>query len=457
MNKNIDKMAKMDMRKLIIVMSIPAITSMLVQALYNVIDSMFLAQIGQEALTALSLAFPIQLLLVSVATGLSIGINSYVSRKIGEGDMKEAANAAEHGVVIAIAAWLVIVVLNYFLIERYVAIFTTDPLTFKYALQYLNIVVYGSIGFILSLVLISIQQATGEMVSSMKVQIVGALINIVLDPIMIFGWLIFPQLDVVGGALATVIGQVVSMLYALKVVHNNPLKLELKKLHVNFKMDKDIVKEILKVGLPSMLFQGLNALTVSSINYILVGLSVNGVAVYGAVSKTYAIIIMPVIGLTQGMMPVVGFNFGAKIKKRVIDAVKYSIIYTVCFMLLGSICFSLLAKPLMSLFSDNPELVAMGVTCTRIISLGFALLGCSVIIISAFQAFGVAWISLISSFSRQILLILPLAYFLGMHYGVVGVWSAFPLTEAISLIITGIFAYKIYHSQIAPKLVNLPV
>lgn len=448
-------MAKMDMKKLIVVMSLPAIISMLVQAMYNVVDSMFIAQIGEEALTALSIAFPVQLILVSVATGLAIGINSYVSRKIGEGNMAEAANAAEHGIVIAIIAWLVIIVLNYLFIGRFLEIFTTDPLTLKYTLQYVNIVVYGSIGFILSLVLISIQQATGDMVSSMKVQLSGALTNIILDPIMIFGWLLFPKLDVVGGALATVIGQMISLLYALKVVHNNPLKLDLKKLHVNFTIDKEIIKDILKVGLPSMFFQGLSAVMISGINFILIGLSANAVAAFGAVSKVYAIIIMPVVGLTQGMMPVVGFNYGAKNRDRVISAIKFSILYTVCFMLLGSLVFIIFARPMMSIFSDQPELVAMGVACTRSISLGFVLLGSSVILISAFQAFGIAWISLVSSFMRQIILLIPLAYLLSRSYGVNGVWAAFPITEILSLAVTVSIAVKVYRSQIKPSFISI--
>ncbi len=450
MNENIKRMAEMNIKKLIMVMSLPAIISMFVQGLYNVVDSMFIASIGKAALTAVSLAFPVQLVMISITVGLTIGVNSYVSRKLGEGKVEEAVATAEHGLVLGVVVWLLICVGSFFLLESFFKLFTNDELVIKYSMQYTNIVAYGSLGMILSMVMISIQQATGDMVSSMKIQLVGALVNLILDPIMIFGLFFCPRLDVVGGALATVIGQICSMLYAIWKLRNNPLKLKLSKLHVNFRLDRDIVKEVLRVGFPSMLLQGLAAIMVGSVNLILAGFSEIAVAAFGAFFKVNAIVIMPVVGLAQGMMPVVGYNFGARNNDRVKGAIKYSLIYVVIFMLTSSLLLNIFAEPLMRVFSDIPDLVNMGVSCMRIISWSFALLGITIILSSAFQAFGIAKLSLYASFLRQIVLLIPLAYLFSKLIGVTGVWVAFPVTEAVSLIFTIYYAVITYRRRVQP-------
>ncbi len=450
MNENIKRMAEMNMKKLIMVMSLPAIISMFVMALYNVVDSIFISKIGSNALTAVSLAFPVQLVMISIIVGLGIGINSYVSRKIGEGRLDVAAIAAEHGIILGLVVWLLLSVLNYLFIGKFYAQFSTDPEIIRYSLQYTNIVVYGSIGMIMSVILNQIQQATGDMINPMKTQILGAVTNIILDPIMIFGLLSFPRLNVVGGATATVIGQLISMIYALIKLKHNPLQLKLSKLHLNFRLDMDIIREILKVGIPSMFIEGLAAIMVGCINLILSGFSVFAVAAFGAFFKLNAIVIMPVIGLTQGMMPVVGYSFGAKNNDRIKGAIKYSMIYAIAFMLLGSTLLIVFARPIMEVFSSLPELIALGVSCTRIISLSFTLLGITVILSSAFQAFGIGQLSMYASFLRQIVLLIPLAYVLSRMIGVTGVWMAFPLTEALSLLFTITYALKIYRSRVKP-------
>ncbi len=450
MNENIKRMAEMNIKKLIMVMSLPAIISMFVQALYNVVDSMFIASIGKAALTAVSLAFPVQIVMISVIVGLTIGVNSYVSRKLGEGKVEEAVATAEHGLVLAVVVWLLVCLGSTFLLKPFFTLFTRDPMVLKYSMQYTSVVAYGSLGMFLSMVMISIQQATGDMISSMKIQLVGAVVNLILDPIMIFGLFFCPRLDVVGGALATVIGQMCSMLYAIWKLRNNPLKLKLSKLHVNFRLDRDIVKEVLRVGFPSMLLQGLAAIMVGSVNLILAGFSEIAVAAFGAFFKVNAIVIMPVIGLTQGMMPVVGYNFGARNNDRVKGAIKYSLIYVVIFMLACSLLLHIFAEPLMRVFSDIPDLVSMGMSCMRIISLSFALLGITIILSSAFQAFGIAKLSLYASFLRQIVLLIPLAYLFSKLIGVTGVWVAFPVTEAVSLIFTIYYAVITYRRRVQP-------
>ena len=450
MNKNIKRMAEMDMKKLIMVMSMPAIISMFVQAMYNVVDSAFIANINNEALTAVSLVFPMQMIMISIAVGLTVGVNSFVSRKIGEGKMDLAAAAAEHGIIIGIIAWVIIAVCNYFFGEMFLRLFTNDEQVLLYSLQYANIVVYLSVGMILSLIFISISQATGDMVSPMKIQLIGAIANIILDPIMIFGLLGCPRMDVVGGALATVIGQMISMVYAIWALKHNPLELKLSKLHVNFKLDMGIVKEVMRVGIPSMFMQGLCAVMISGINFILVGFSALSIAAFGTFYKLYAIVIMPIVGLTQGMMPVVGYNFGARDKSRIKAAVKYSLIYSVAFMFFGTLVLAFFAEPIMRIFSDIPELVALGVNCIRIISIGFVLQAVTIIVSSSFQAFGIAKISLYASFLRQIIFLFPLAYFLSKLFGTTGVWSAFPITEALSLLFTVVYALKAYKTIVKP-------
>lgn len=449
MNKNIKRMADMEIRKLIMVMSFPAIVSMFVQALYNVVDSMFIANINKEALTAVSLAFPLQLVMISISVGLSVGVNSYVSRMLGEGNIQKATVVAKHGILLGIIVWMIFIALNFCFVEKFYTVFTSDPLVLKYAIQYTTVVIYGSIGMILSIIMNRIQQATGDMISPMKIQLSGAVTNLILDPIMIFGLLSFPRMGVVGGALATIIGQNVSMVYSIIKLRHNPLDLKVNRIYHNFKIDFNIVKDILRVGLPSMLMQGLGAFMMGCINFILAGLSALAVAAFGVFFKVNAIFVMPLNGLTQGMMPVVGYNFGAKNKGRVKGAIKYSLLYSLIVTVLASLILIFFARPLMKIFSDIPELIAIGVTCMRFMAVGFALFGVTIILIAAFQAFGIARLSIISSFMRQVILLIPLAFVFSRIWGVQGVWAAFPITETVTLVFTVLYSYRIYKTRIA--------
>ena len=450
MNKNLKRMHEMSVKKLVVIMAIPAIVSMFVQALYNVVDSIFIAQLGEEALTALSLAFPLQIVVIAVAVGLAIGVNSYVSRKLGEGRKDLARSAAEHGIVLSAVAWLVLCVLNYFVGAHYFQMFTDDALVLKYSLQYTNIVIYGSIGVILSMVLVSIKQATGDMISPMKVQLLGAGINMVLDPILIFGLLTVPALGVVGGATASVIGQLTSMLYAFGKLRHSALELRLSTMHREFKFDRKIVQEVLRIGLPTMFVQGLGAVMVGCINYILVGFSELAVAAFGAFFKVNAVLYMPLIGLTQGMMPVVGVNFGAKNLARVKGAIKYSLLYSLGLTIVGSTGLIYFAEPMMHIFSDVPALIEMGATCMRVMSVGFVLFGVTLVIISTFQAFGIARLSFCTSILRQLALLIPMAYIFSRFFGVFGVWIAFPLTEGIGMIFAIAYGMRLYKTKIRP-------
>lgn len=444
--KNIDKLGSMDIKKLIIKMSLPAMLSMIVQALYNVVDSIFVGKISEQALTALSIAFPIQLIIVAIFVGLGIGLNSFMSRKLGEGNKDAAINAAEHGFAIGIVLWIVLAICSAFIPKMFLKMFTDDHVVLEYAIEYTTIVMLFSFGSIISEVCMNILRATGDMVSSMKIQLVGAITNMVIDPFFIFGLFFFPELGVRGAAIATVIGQISAMLFALKLVlrNKNGLKLNIKKFHYN----KNITVEIFKVGIPAMFMQMLGSIMISGLNLILAGFSGTAVAVFGVYFKLQSFIFMPVFGLTQGLMPIVGYNYGAKNKHRVLEAVKYGCIFACLIMLVGTAVFQIFPRQLLMLFSSTPQMQLIGVKCLRIISIGFVLAGVAIVLSTVFQALGDAHVSLFISFSRQIVILVPVAYILSKLIGLSGVWIAFPIAEVACVIISGCFAIKLYREKI---------
>ncbi|MGH4050158.1 MAG: MATE family efflux transporter [Clostridium sp.] len=446
MKDNMYKLGNMDIKKLIIKMSLPAMLSMIVQALYNVVDSMFVAKISEKALTALSISFPIQLIIVSIFVGLGLGINSFMSRKLGEGNKDVAINTAEHGFAIGIGLWIILAICSTFVPEMFSKLFTGDPVVIKYAVQYTRIIMLFSFGSIIAEVCMNILRSTGDMLSSMKIQLLGAITNIVLDPILIFGLLFFPEFGVQGAALATVIGQICAMLYSLKLVlrNNNGLKLNLKKFHYS----SNITVEIFKVGIPAMFMTMLGSIMVSGINLILAGFSGTAVAVFGAYFKLQSFIYMPVFGLTQGIMPIIGYNYGAKNKRRVLETVKYGCIFACAIMLVGTTIFVIFPRQLLILFSSTPQMEVIGIECLRIISIGFVFSGIVIVLSTTFQALGKANASLVISFARQIIILLPLSFILSNLIGLTGIWIAFPISEAVALIISGYFVIKIYREKI---------
>jgi len=442
MNKNAEKLGNMDVKILIIKMALPAMISMIVQALYNIVDSIFVARISEKALTALSFAFPIQMIIVSIFVGLGVGVNSYISRKLGEGKKDEAINTAEHGLLIGIAIWSLLAISSFILPKFFFKFFTNDPVIIKYSVQYTRIVMLFSFGSILTEVCMNILRASGDMISSMKIQLLGALINIILDPIFIFGFLFIPALGVTGAAIATVIGQLCAMTFALTLVLKNKKGLELD--FSKFKYSLNITKEIFRVGVPAIFMQLLGSFMLTGVNLILAGISSTSVAVFGAYFKLQSFIYMPVFGLNQGMMPVVGYNYGAKKYDRVASAVKYSVIYAAVIMLFGFILFQLFPRPLLALFNSSEQMYEIGVVCLRTISYGFIFSAGGIVLSTLFQALGKGSISLFLSFARQIIFLLPLAFVFSGIIGVQGVWFAFPISEVLSLIIAIFFTVKVF-------------
>lgn len=432
-----NKMGSTPMLKLIMMMSLPAMFSMLISALYNIVDSMFVAQIGQEALTAVSLAYPLQMLLVAVSVGTGVGINSLVSRKLGEGNKKAAESAVAHGVIIAVACWVVFLLVGIFATESFIKAYTDNALVYEYGVQYTSTVLIFSIGIFVEIVIEKSLQATGNMLFPMLFQLSGAVINIILDPVFIFGFGPVPAMGVLGAAVATVIGQIISAIFAVIVLFVK--KHEIKITFKNFRFSLTTIKNIYAVGLPAIVMQSILSVLVIFLNSILMTFSEAAVNVLGIYYKLQSFIFMPVFGLTQGIMPIIGYNYGAKNRKRMISALKYGMVIATVILAVGTILFWAIPEVFLSLFNATPEVNAIGVQALRTISIGFIPAAISILFTTLFQATGKGLRSLFMSVLRQLILILPLAYIFST-VGLGLVWYAFPLSEIGSLV-AGIVFY----------------
>lgn len=440
-----NKMGTTPIFKLIISMSLPAMFSMLVQSLYNIVDSVFVAQISQEALTALSLAFPIQSLMIAVAVGTGVGVNSLVSRRLGEGRRDEASSAATHGLVLAFMSWFVFALLGFFLTKPFFQSFSSNPTVISMGCDYVYIVTIFSFGIFIQIALEKTLQATGNMIYPMLFQLTGAITNIILDPIMIFGLLGFPELGVKGAAIATVIGQIFSMLLSLYVVFkkNHEVHITLK----NFKFHGKTIKDIYEVGLPAIIMQSIMSVLVGGLNAILTTFSEAAVAVLGVYYKLQSFIFMPVFGLTQGVMPIMGYNYGARNKKRLIDTLKIGTVIAMIIMAVGTFLFILIPDQLLMIFKASAQMQQIGVPALRIISLCFIPAAMGILFSTLFQSIGNGIYSLIVSILRQLLVILPMAYFLS-KIGLNFVWYAFPIAEVVSFVVSVLLFRRLYVKNI---------
>ncbi|MCH4887624.1 MATE family efflux transporter [Acidaminobacter sp. JC074] len=441
-----NKMGTMPIPKLIMTMSLPAIISMMVQALYNFVDSLFVAQIGEEALKAVSLAFPIQLILISAFVGLGIGINSSVSRKLGEGDYKTAVNIAEHGYLLAFVLYIFVAILGVFFVDDFFSWFTKDPVVLSYGITYARIILIFSFGRILAQAGMSILQGSGEMKKPMVAQLIGAITNIVLDPIMIFGLFGFPKMGVAGAAIATVTAQFISMIYVFIVLFKgkNYIKLDLK----NFKYQSSITKKILLVGLPAAIMQGLVAVMLTVLNKTLSNIDETAVAVLGIYYRLQSLVFMPVFGISQGTMPVIGYNFGAKNRDRLTGALKFSGLLAFSYMMLGFIVFQVFTEGLLMMFNSTPAMLSIGMVAFRRISLMFPLVAINIVISTSFQGMGKAHYSMIVTFLRQIIILLPLASFLGNTYSLDALWYAFVVAEFLGLLLALYYYQSVYRQTL---------
>lgn len=445
-----NKMGTKPVLPLLVSMAVPAMFSMLIQALYNIVDSAFVAQLSEGALTAVSIAFPIQTLMVAVSVGTSVGINSLVARRLGEQKHDEAGQAIVQGLFLMVCSWLVFLVFGLFFSKTFASMFSKNAEIIAMATSYISVVTMCSVFAFIQIVTEKSLQATGDMIHPMTIQLIGAVLNIVLDPIMIFGLFGMPKLGVTGAALATVIGQGIGMLYGLYILFakSHAVEITLK----NFKVNTKSIKDIYQVGLPSMVMQSVGSVLVMGLNMILGTFSDTAVAVLGIYYKLQSFVFMPVFGLNQGMMPIVGYNYGARQKDRIYAALKYGIMIALGIMTFGMLCFNVIPQLLLQLFKPTEEMIKIGVPALRIISWSFPLAAISIIISAVFQAIGRGKFSLYISLFRQLILILPIAYFLsflGLNY----VWMAFPIAECLAFIFT-CFLYRSVKVNILDMLVH---
>lgn len=435
MNSSQERMKTKPIFPLLVSMALPMMFSMMVQSLYNIIDSIFVAKLGNDAFTAVSLIYPLQNLILAVSVGFGIGVNSCIAIATGSNNMKRAENAASTGILLSIVHSALFILFGMLATKPFLKMFTDSETIISIGSQYGYIVLCLSFGCLIQVCYEKIFQALGNMTITMIVLTVGAVINIILDPIFIFGYLGFPAMGVAGAAVATVCGQIsgliIYLIYYQKKKASIPLKIQFRGL----KFDRSIIKQLYAVGIPSTIMIALPSILISSLNSLLVKFSALHVSVLGIYYKLQTFIYLPSGGIVQGMRPIVGFNYGAGEIKRVKKTLDVSLLFTAFIMLIGTILSLALPKQLLLMFDADAQMLAIGVPALRIISLGFLISSFGVIYSGAFEALGQGMPSLIISLLRQLVIILPLSYILSNFIRVNGIWLSFPIAELIASIV----------------------
>ncbi len=421
--------------------------SMMVQALYNVVDSIFLAQYSESALTAVSLAFPMQNLLIAVAVGTSLGVNSLLARKLGAKDYVGAEKAANNGLTLSFFSWILFAIIGLFFSKTFFGFFTDDPTLLQMGTQYVTICFFFSFAIFVDITCERILQATGDTVRPMIIQSTGAIINIILDPILIFGLFGLPSMGVLGAAIATVIGQHVAALLAIYFVRKNK---EVKIRARYFKLEKRTVIDIYAVGLPSIIMQAIGTIMTTSLNKLLISFGTAAVSVFGVYFRLQSFVFMPIFGLNSGMIPVLGYNYGAKNPKRMMATIRVGLIVALFIMTAGFAAFMLFPGALLSLFNASDEMMAIGKIALPRISLCYISAGICITLGALFQAVGDGYISMLISITRQLIFLVPVAYLLGHFFGLDAVWYAFIIAESSALALSLLFFVRVYRKRIKP-------
>ena len=441
-----NKMGTMPIPKLLFSMSVPIIISMLVQALYNIVDSIFVAAYNNvEGTAALTLAFPMQNLMIAVAVGLAVGMNALLSRSLGQKDFERADKIAGQGYFLTLCGYALFLILGLFAVHPYVTLQAgNDAGIVQYGVDYLSVICIGSVGVFIQVTGERLLQATGKSILSMVVQGSGAVINIILDPILIFGWFGLPAMGVTGAAIATVIGQLFSGAISifLNVKFNKEITLKIK----NLLPDWHLLWETLVIGIPSVLMQAIGSLMTFCMNKVLImfpGVGVTAMNVFGIYFKLQSFIFMPVFGLNNGMVPIIAYNYGARQRDRVIKTIKLSGVCAVAYMLLGFAVFQIFPDALLSIFNANEEMLTIGRVALRIISLSFIFAGFCIITSCVCQALGKSIYSLITSVGRQLVVLIPVSILLSLAGNVDLVWWAFPIAELMSLVLSLLFMIRV--------------
>lgn len=443
-----NKMGVMPVRKLILHMSWPMMLSMLIQALYNMVDSIFVAQISEEAFLALSLVYPVQMLMVAVCVGTGVGVNAVLSRRLGEGDRKKAGAVALNGFLLYFLTWVAFVVLSLTVGRGFMGLFTDDPVVARFGLDYMTIVTVFSLGMCMQFAAERVMQATGNPKGPMIVQGIGAVVNLILDPIFIFdhvGPIPGLNLGVAGAAIATVLGQFVGMGFGFFLVRR------VREIELHFRQlrpDREAIADIYRIGVPAIIMQSLSTIMTMGLNKILGLFSAMDVVILGAYFKLQSFIFMPVYGLNNGLVPVVSYNYGARSRSRIQESVRFSCLLGVAIMAVGTLLLLLIPGPLMGFFTDRTDTIAAGVTALRIVSLSFPFAGLGIVFSSIFQALSQPRLSLAISLLRQLILVLPVAFLLGLvNHNLV--WWTFLLAEVLSAALCLLFYRRVQRIQLA--------
>lgn len=425
---------------LLISMAVPPMISMLIQSLYNIVDSVFVAQISQNALTAVSLAFPLQNLSLSFGVGLGVAVNANIAINMGAGNMEKADSYAGQGIILTIIHSLIFVMIGLFALKPFFSMFSNNVEVINYAVQYGMVVITLTFGSLFHILFEKIFQSNGNMIVPMFLQGIGAIINIILDPILIFGLLGMPKMGVLGAAVATIIGQFsAAILAVILFLKQSPVKIKKHHLKLNLKL----ISDLYKVALPSGIMMSLPSILVSVLNGILASISQAGIAFFGIYYKLQTFVNMPVTGIIQGMRPIVSYNYGAELKDRVLKTIKYAMLFSAIILISGTLIFNLFTENLLLMFSATKELLTFGIPGLKILSLGFAFSFVGITMSGVFEALGKGLYSLLISIFRQLIIIVPLSFILVRYIGFMGVWITFPIAEFIATIIAIILYRKI--------------
>ncbi len=442
-----NKMGTMPINKLLISMAAPMMLSMLIQALYNIVDSIYVARIEEYALTAVSLAFPLQNLMISVGVGIGVGINAWLSKHLGEKQFEQANRVAMNGLFLEVVSYLIFLVIGLSASEPFLRSQTDIPEIIEYGKTYLRICLCCSFGLFIQLACERLLMATGRTVLSMVTQATGAIVNIVLDPILIFGYFGLPAMEMAGAAWATVIGQIVGAVMALllNLFRNQEIRLKIR----GFKPQLEVIRRILSVGIPSIIMASVGSVMTFLMNKILMGFSSTATTVFGVYFKLQSFAFMPVFGLNNGMVPILAYNYGAKRKDRMMEVIKRAMVYAVCIMVVCLAVFQLIPNQLLLLFDASENMLAMGIPALRLISLSYVFSGICVVSGSVFQALGNGVYSMFVSVARQLLILIPVAWLLSLTGRLELVWLAFPIAELASIGTSAFFLRRIYQRVIA--------
>ena len=443
-----NKMGIMPVNRLLVTMSLPMMISMLVQALYNIVDSLFVSRINEQALTALSLAFPVQNLMIAVSAGMGVGMNALLSRSLGEKNGRQADKAAMNGLFLALINYSIFLIFGLFGTRWFYSIQTSDPLILQYGTEYLRLCCLLSFGMMFQMTLEKILQATGRTMYTMLTQSLGAVINIIFDPIMIFGYFGCPAMGVTGAAAATVFGQIVSMSLALwfNRKKNPDVTLKLR----GFRPEGKTIGLIYRVGIPSIIMQAISSVMNFGMNRILLSFTSTAAAVFGAYFKLQSFVFMPIFGMNNGIVPITAYNYGAGKGRRINRVVRLGIRYATCIMTAGLLIMELFPAQVLGFFDASPAMLEIGVPALRIIAIHFVAAGYGIVCSSVFQALGHGLLSMTVSLCRQLFVLLPAAWLLAHFFGLSAVWWAFPIAECSAVLLSTLFLRRIYRLEILP-------